>query len=478
MRHVIAVFRALWRLGPSALFTLVLDSLIVIQILALLAVVVAGGVDWAGVSIHRFAKPLLLLVAFAAIRVTLPAPPYQHALQSAPWYQSIVAGWARVRIPRALADALGVVLVTRAATVAVAFLSNILLPDHQFRPFAMPFHSEKFAEIFAAWDSGWYFDIARRGYYFNPEGQSSVAFFPLYPLLMRVAAAPFGGSDRAIWIAGVAISITAFVAALAVLHRLTERVLGDPEAARRTVLYVAVFPFSLFFTRVYTESLFLLLTVLTIAAAYDKRWWSAGLAGGLAALTRSNGILVAVPLLWLAVKDRPGVRVLATRFAALTLVPAAFGLYCFYVYRLTGNPLAWLDAQRYWFYSVGDMPWRRLLSLASAIEIRGLYDFFFTSAQAPYQLIHGTVALLVLALTPSVFRRFGVALGAYTLISLLVPLTGSDLQGIGRYMAVVFPIFMLLGSFRSPRVHEAIVVTFSLFLALFLSLFVNWYPIY
>jgi len=383
-----------------------------------------------------------------------------------------------VRIPPALLDVAGVVLITRVAATALAFLSNVLLPDQQLRPFAMPFRAEKFAEIFAAWDSGWYFDIARRGYYFNPDGQSSIAFFPLYPMLMRVVAAPFGGSERAIWIAGVAISMTAFVAALLVLHTFSTRLLGNREAARRTILYIAVFPFSLFFTRVYTESLFFLLTVVAIASAYDRRWWRAGLAGGLAALTRSNGILVILPLFYLALKDRPNIRALVPRLAALTLVPIGLGAYCAYVYTLTGRPLAWLDAQQYWYYSVGDMPWRRLLNLVSTIEHRGLYDYFFTSAQAPYQLIHGFVALVVLALTPSIFSRLGVALGVYTLVSLMVPLSGSDLQGIGRYMSVVFPIFMLLGSFRSPRVHEAILVTFSLFLALFLSLFVNWYPLY
>ncbi|MDQ3488331.1 MAG: hypothetical protein M3468_11435 [Acidobacteriota bacterium] len=54
----------------------------------------------------------------------------------------------------------------------------------------MPFKREKLAQIFAGWDSGWYFDIARRGYYFDPEGQSSIAFFPLYPLLMGAVAWP------------------------------------------------------------------------------------------------------------------------------------------------------------------------------------------------------------------------------------------------------------------------------------------------
>lgn len=466
------------RLRPAALLALVLDGVILLQLVTL-GIVFAGGVDLPWLSAHRFAKPLLILMLALAARLVLPVSvPYVQTLRSKPWFQSLLNIGDRVDVPPAVADALSAVLVTRVATVTVAFLSNVVLPDRQFRPFSLPFRAEKFAEIFAAWDSGWYFDIARRGYYFSADGQSSVTFFPLYPLLMRLGAAPFGGSDRAIWIAGIAISGGAFLAALVALHRFADQMFGDRETARRTVLYAAVFPFSFFFTRVYTESLFFLLTVLAIASAYKGRWWHAGLAGGLAALTRSNGILLAIPLVWVAVADRPRVPVLARRLAALTLVPLGLGSYCVYIYRLTGDPLAWLNAQRYWYYSVGDMPWRRLLTLISMIERHGIYDFVFTSALAPYQLIHGTVALGVLALIPAIFARLGVGLGAYALVSVMVPLSGSDLQGIGRYMAVVFPVFMLLGSFRSPRVHEAILIVFSLFLALFIALFVNWYPIY
>src|SRR6266511_580588 len=187
-------------------------------------------------------------------------------------------------------------------------------------------------------------------------------------MLMRLAAWPFGGSDRAIWIAGIPISSLAFFAALVTLHRFTERVLGDREAARRTILYVAVFPFSLFFTRVYTESLFFLLTVLAISNGQAGRWWLAGLTGGLAALTRSNGILVAAPLLWFAIADGARGKQLAGRLSAVALVPCGLLVYCGYLYRLSGDPLAWLRSQRYWFYSVGDMPWRRLLDVMSLIE--------------------------------------------------------------------------------------------------------------
>ena len=69
-------------------------------------------------------------------------------------------------------------------------------------------------------------------------------------------------------------------------------------------------------------------------------------------------------------------------------------------------------------------------------------------------------------------------MGAYVLVSLLIPLSGSALEGVGRYASVLFPAFMLLGSFKSQRVHEAILIVSALFLALFIGLFVTLRPIY
>jgi hypothetical protein len=92
--------------------------------------------------------------------------------------------------------------------------------------------------------------------------------------------------------------------------------------------------------------------------------------------------------------------------------------------------------------------------------------------------VHGVVALVFVALTPAIFARLGPALGAYVAVSLLVPLTGNALEGIGRYAATLFPAFVLLGSVRSPRVHDAILVGSALVLSLLASLFAGFYPIY
>jgi hypothetical protein len=383
------------------------------------------------------------------------------------------------RLPAAIRDVAIVLIATRAATFSVAFLANVIFRPSRDGSFTLPFQETRLVEPFAAWDSGWYFDIASRGYYYSPDGQSSIAFFPLYPMLMRLVAWPFGGGPRAVWIAGIVVSCAAFAAALVALHRLTDRIFGDREVARRTVLYVAVFPFSLFFTKVYAESVFLLTSVLAVAAAYDERWWRAGVWGGLAALARPNGMLIGVPLALLAIRGRPSPKSLAARFAALLPVPLAVAGYCAYVYSLSGDPLAWLSAQAHWGYSLGHPPWEQLLQMLGRIEKYGIYDYFFISKMTPFRLFHGVAALIFLGLTPAIFKRLGVAMGAYVLVNLLIPLSGNALEGIGRYSAVLFPAFMVVGSsVKSPRVHEALLIVASLFLALFIALFVTLYPIY
>jgi hypothetical protein len=295
---------------------------------------------------------------------------------------------------------------------------------------------------------------------------------------MRAVAWPFGGTDKTIWTAGVLVSCTAFAMALLAVHRLTQQVFGDREAARRAVLYPAVFPFSLFFTRVYAESVFLLTSVLAVSRAYNGGWWRAGMWGALATLTRPNGILIGLPLALLALGGRPAAREAARRSIPLLLIPLALAGYCAFMYRLSGDPLAWLSAQARWGYSLGHPPWQQLLKMIGRFVDHGFYDYFFVSKMAPFRLLHGVAALIFLALTPAIFKRLGVAMGAYVLVSLLVPLSANALEGVGRYSAVLFPGFMLVGSFKSPRLHEAILIAASLLLALFVCLFVTLHPIY
>jgi hypothetical protein len=458
-----------------------LDAVIAAYSVVGLLYLATGGFNLGLFSVRRFSKPFLVLVVLASLRAAIPRPSWLTRLLAGGLQavrRQVAALQARTPWATAALDSLVAVLTVHLLPKGTAFLANLLVPPARPRPFPMPFESARFAETFAAWDSGWYFDIAQRGYYWSPSGQSSLAFFPLYPLLMRALAWPFGGGDRALWTAGIALSFACLFLGLAVLHRLTETLTGSREAARRTVLYVAVFPFAYFFTQVYTESLFLLTSVSAVAAAVASRWGWAGLFGALTALTRPNGILIAVPLGLLALRGRPRPAELARRAAALALVPLGFSAFCAFAYRLSGDPLGWLRAQAQWGYTVGNRPWVELMRLLDGLERQGLYGYFFSDPLAPYYFVHGVVALVFVALVPSVFTRVGLALGAYVAVSLYVPLTGNALEGIGRYAATLFPVFILLGQVRSRRVHEAILIGGALVLSLLTSLFVGFYPIY
>jgi hypothetical protein len=78
-----------------------------------------------------------------------------------------------------------------------------------------------------------------------------------------------------------------------------------------------------------------------------------------------------------------------------------------------------------------------------------------------------------------VFRRLGPALGSFVLVSLLVPLSGNALEGVGRYSAGLFPVFMVLGGgHQSRHLHEALFIGMAAGLTFLVTLFVTLHPIY
>jgi hypothetical protein len=159
------------------------------------------------------------------------------------------------------------------------------------------------------------------------------------------------------------------------------------------------------------------------------------------------------------------------------LVPVVWAGYCLYVYRLAGSPLAWLAAQEHWNYALDRLPHRHLLRALAAIEEHGLYAELFRSGNAPIELLYTATALVFLAAVPFVWKRFGAPAACYMLLSLVIPLSGSKLEGIGRYASVLFPAFMLAGVVWSSRVFEAAVIVSCLLLSLCAVLFVGWHPL-
>ena len=309
-------------------------------------------------------------------------------------------------------------------------------------------------DVWSRWDSDWFLRIAEDGYSWP---SSTPAFFPLYPLLVAGLGTVFGGRDV---LAGVVISLAAGAAAFVLLYRLTDLRLGE-DAARRTVLFLAVAPTSLFFGAVYSESLFLLLAVATFLLAERGRFWQAGAAAGLALLTRSAGVALLPALVVLAWRAPNRLRALA----GVALAPLLFALYPLVLAIWIDRPLAFLDAQK--------VVWERRLSPAGPLG--GV-----VAAVQHRELLDLAVALAVVALGIVAWRRIGAPYGLYTLTSVLMPLSFvSDkvpLWSMQRFAVVVFPAFMALATLvRSRRGVLVTVVILAAWLCVYVVRWSLWY---
>ena len=329
-------------------------------------------------------------------------------------------------------------------------------------------------DIWARWDSVWFLRIAEHGYG-SLEG-AAAAFYPLYPATVGLLGRVLLGHYV---LAGIVISLAATLAAFVLLHDLAETKLGA-EGARRTVLYLALFPMALFLQAVYSEALFLLLSVGAFVLAERRRFLPAGLAAGLALLTRPVGfaLLPALALIAWRSSDR------RSALVRLAVAPLSFVVYPLVLWWQRGDPWAFARAQDVW---------TRHVSYAGPLG--GIWDGLRAGWAGVRQLVSGShtetywpavegtdpmraaavnlegLAFLVLfvALTVVAWRRFGAPYGLFAALSLAIPLSVPSerwpLLSLPRFGLVVFPFFLALAALGGrPRVHVAVLSVSSIML--------------
>lgn len=312
-------------------------------------------------------------------------------------------------------------------------------------------------------DCNWYMGIAADGYErrpFSTERQANWAFFPLFPLLLRYSARLTGEMQ----ITGVVLSSLFLLPALFLLHR-TARAFGyDDAAADRAVFYLALFPVSYFFSLPLTESLFLLLTVASFYAAKRERWLVAGLCGALASATRVTGVVLFPAL---AVLYWETYRTFKPRlnFLPLLLIPSGLIAFMLFLYRATGNPLAFRDISA---VAWGRQPQFFLITLWSYLA-RPL----FLAEPWNFRLLNFLAATFALVAGLLLLKRRQWSLACYTLVSTIIALSNTLLHSQARYAMVLFPAFFLLARVtdRRPRLDQAIRAAFLALLVLMTILF-------
>ena len=151
----------------------------------------------------------------------------------------------------------------------------------------------KFDPAYYRWDSGWYTEISQKGYSYSPDRQSSVAFWPLYPLSIR--AAHVITNLRPGKVAYDLSILFAFLATI-VIYRLAR--LDYPEkTSQYAIFFILFWPASYFLVAVYPESLFVFLAALSLYLGRKKKWFWAGIVAALLALTKPYGVFMAPTLM-------------------------------------------------------------------------------------------------------------------------------------------------------------------------------------
>jgi len=339
-------------------------------------------------------------------------------------------------------------------------------------------------DVWARWDSVWFLRIAEHGY--DAASGAASAFYPLYPAVV-------GGLGRVLFghyvLAGILVSLAAALGSFLLLHRLAEERLGA-DGARRAVLYLALFPFALFLQAVYSESLYLLLTLAAFVLAERRRFLPAGAAAGLALLTRPTGVALLPALALLAWRERERVRALAS----LAVAPLLFAAYPLYLWRAEGDPWAFVHAQRIWSRHLSPAGplggiwdglragWAGVEQLASGshthVYWRAVQDTDPIRAAA-INLENLAFLALFVVLTVVAWRRLGAPYGLFASLSLAIPLSVPSerwpLLSLPRFGLTIFPFFLALALIGGrPRAHTVILGISSLLLGVAVVQWALW----
>jgi hypothetical protein len=343
------------------------------------------------------------------------------------------------------AFAVGVYLLSRAATVLTA--GGIALIARS-----------SLGSVLARWDGGWYLSVARDGYpSFVPRGlgvaaQSSIAFFPGYPLLIRALSTPFGLSPVLV---GCAISLIAGLAATVGLWQLAVR-LSDESAADRTVELFAFFPSAFVLSMVYADALFIALSVWCLLALLDRRWLAAGATAAAAGLVRPTALALCVSCAWgaiVAIRNGGSWRALI----APALAPWGSLLYLGYIWIHTGDAFA--------FFEVESRGWGNHFDLgASNIRnaLRHLGEMRLTFFVAVVAFVVGGMGvglwLLIRWHAPGV-------VAAYVSVVIGLSILGSNSVSMPRFLLAAFPLLIPLARRLSYRTTMAIAATSGVLMA-------------
>jgi len=323
---------------------------------------------------------------------------------------------------------------------------------------------------FGNFDGAYYLLIAAKGYTVN------AGFFPLFPLLINVFTRLFGLDilpfDPRQYLTATALVNVIFLLSLILFYKLI-RLDHKENIAIWSVIFLLIFPTSFFFASLYSESLFLLLSLLSFYFARKKKWFWAGIAGAFLSATRIVGIAIWPALLYEYFKENKNK--LTIKIVPLLITPLGLLSYMFYNFQKWGNPFYFIQAQ-------GNFQNNRSVDLI-ILPFQTLFRYFkifFTVKPnlyewwvAFFEFSFFILALYLLYIAWKQKVRFSYLL--FGLLCLLIPSLTGTLSGIPRYVLIIFPIFIAL-AFVKNKLFKIVYCAISIVLLfLFFALFSKGY---
>ncbi len=317
------------------------------------------------------------------------------------------------------------------------------------------------------WDGPWYWSIVKDGYSYDPDTASNVAFFPLYPLLVKLASFVIGDTI----LSGFIVSNLCLLFAGVMLYKLCEGEGWGRDIARKSVLYMFIFPTGFFASAYYTEGLFLLLTVSTFYFARRRAWFPACLLAALAGATKIYGVLLAIPLgiEYFGIQSK---RPFVTRRKPgrdifwFALIPMGVTAFMGFMYLRFGNAMAFVQTQ---------VHWNRV-----SLTLGATYESLLRVNRFDQLLILGSLVILAVCMGELLMRRIPLSYVSFIVAVILLVMVSGTLVSVQRYVSGLFPVFVGVAfvAQRNQIIELFITVLFSMFMALFVILFSSGYNMY
>jgi hypothetical protein len=294
----------------------------------------------------------------------------------------------------------------------------------------------RLTEPWRHWDTRHYLNIAENWY---TPGGPELTWPPVYPILVGLLGRILGGAYLP---AALLISWSSLIAACSLLIK-TYQDYTDEPTAQRAVKYLLIFPTAFFLFSGYSESLFLVLLLLSWQGAKKGTWWQAGVFGLLASMTRFNGVCLLVVYAWMWLKAPRRQKVTIAGWLApipLTLIGWFWLTEKFYEINPSSAVLKYWHLHTSW-------PWVGVINgfisvFKKSFDIYLIQDIFATFI---------FFAAIVWAVKKGWWSE-AVFMGASLTIYLTLTFEGSNILTMtARYVLVLFPGFLLLAELGKHR---------------------------